>query len=217
METHTHVYILVAFLLGTKGLLLNLNQTQGPSMFERLNALEKQLADEKRQRYLLQVEYSEEKERIAELRHLQDTMNETNQKLLQDYNSDPKRFQDISTQIRGALLSIYNLDSKHNLDIQKVLDALRDVQTSLTDITSNQSDIFQLQRHFREKQNVLSNMLDAVKRNQTTNKEKIKSLRASLVSLANSQKNLQSTVNSTSNKQTSLNTQFNSKYTTVLI
>ncbi|XP_061192656.1 uncharacterized protein LOC133200859 [Saccostrea echinata] len=192
-----HLLIFSVFLLGAKGLLINRNQTHQPSVSERLDALEKQLAEEKRQRYLLQIKYDQEIEQ----------MNSTDQKLLQVYKRAPKQFQDISIQIKGALLSINNLDNRHSLEIQEVLGKLREVQTSLSDLASNQSDIINLQRHFQEKENVYNSMIDTLKRNETSNNEKLTKLQSSLTSLANTVRTLESTVNANTNKQTILQTQ----------
>lgn len=123
------ILISTLLLVGAKGLLLNLSHTHGASIEERMDSLEKQLADEKRQRYMLQIQYDQEKETIAQLKHQQDVMNETDQELLQLYDAAPKRFQDISTQIRGALLSINTLETNFGADIQNLVDALRAVQT----------------------------------------------------------------------------------------
>ena len=76
-----------------------------------MNLLEKQLADERRQNYALQIEFDQEKQKIAEVERQADAQNETDQKLLEVYYTVPKRFQDITTQIRGALLSISSLDN----------------------------------------------------------------------------------------------------------
>lgn len=194
-------------LVGTKGLLLNLNHTHGARVEERLDSLEKQLADEKRQRYILQIKYDQEKEKIAQLENQHETMNETDQELLQHYNAAPKRFQDISTQIRGALLSITTLDTKHNHDNQDLVDALKAVQTRVANLTLNQSVIANIQRHFQEKEKVLSSMIDAIRNNQNTDHVELARLKASLTSLANSQRTLQSTVNANVNKQNSLQSQ----------
>lgn len=153
---------------------------------------------------MLQIEYDQEKETIAQLKHQQDNMNETDQKLLQVYNSVPKRFQDISTQIRGALLSITALDTKHNIDKQKLVDALKAVQTRVANLTLNQFEIVNIQRHFQEKERVLSMMIDAIKHNESTGREELTRLESSLTSLANSQRTLESTVNANINQQNSL-------------
>lgn len=199
--------IFLLLLVGTKGLLLNLNHTHGASVEERLDSLEKQLADEKRHRYILQIEYDQEKEKIAQLEHQHETMNETDQELLQHYNAAPKRFQDISTQIRGALLSITTLDTKHNHDNQDLVDALKAVQTRVTNLTLNQSVIANIQRHLQEKEKALTSMIDTIKHNQSLDQEERTRLKASLTSLANSQRTLQSTVNANVNKQNSLQSQ----------
>lgn len=123
------ILISTLLLVGAKGLLLNLSHTHGARIEERMDSLEKQLADEKRQRYMLQIQYDQEKETIAQLKHQQDVMNETDQELLQLYDAAPKRFQDISTQIRGALLSINTLETNFGADIQNLVDALKAVQT----------------------------------------------------------------------------------------
>lgn len=201
------IFISTLLLISAKGLLLNLNHTHGTSIEERLDSLEKQLADEKRQRYILQIEYDQEKEKIAQLEHQHETMNETDQELLQLYNAAPKRFQDISTQIRGALLSITTLDTKHTDDIQNLLDALKAVNTRVANLTLNQSEIVNIQRHFQEKEEVLSSMIETIKHNQSTDREELTRLKASLTSLANSQRTLQSTVNVNVNKQNSLQSQ----------
>lgn len=188
-------------LVGAKGLLLNPNHTHRASTEERLDLLEKQLADEKRQRYILQIEYDQEKERIVQLKHQLDTMNDT----------DQKRFQDISTLIRGALLSINTLETNFGADNQNLVDALKTVQTKVANLTLNQSEIVNTQRHFQEKENVLSSMIDAVKHNQSTDRERLSHLKANLTSLTKSQRTLQSTVNANVNKQNSLQTQISSK------
>lgn len=198
-------------LVGTKGLLLNLNHTHGASVEKRLDSLEKQLADEKKQRYILQIEYDQEKEKIAQLEHQHATMNETDQELLQHYNTAPKRFQDISTQIRGALLSITTLDTKHNHDNQDLVDALKAVQTRVTNLTLNQSEIVNIQRHLHEKEKALSSMIDAIRNNQNMDHVELARLKASLTSLANSQRTLQSTVNANVNKQNSLQSQLSGR------
>lgn len=203
--------ILLLQLVGTKGLLLNLNHTHGASVEERLDSLEKHLADEKRQRYILQIEYDQEKEKIAQLEHQHETMNETDQELLQHYNAAPKRFQDISTQIRGALLSISTLDTKHNHDNQDLVDALKAVQITVTNLTLNQSEIVNIQRHLHEKEKALSSMIDAIRNNQNTDHVELARLKASLTSLANSQRTLQSTVNANVNKQNSLQSQLSGR------
>lgn len=205
------IFISSLLLVGAKGLLLNVNHTHGPSIEERVDSLEKQIIDEKRQRYMLQIEYDQEKETIAQLRHQLDNMNETDQELLQVYNSFPKHFQDISTQIRGALLSITALDTKHNIDNQKLVDALKAVQTRVANLTLNQSEIVNIQRHFQEKEKVLSKMIDAIKHNQSTDRDELTRLKSSLTSLANSQRTLESTVNANVNKQNSLQSQITSK------
>lgn len=203
--------IFLLLLVGTKGLLLNLNHTHGASVEERLDSLEKQLADEKRHRYILQIEYDQEKEKIAQLEHQHETMNETDQELLQHYNAAPKRFQDISTQIRGALLSITTLDTKHNHDNQDLVDALKAVQTRVTNLTLNQSVIANIQRHLQEKEKALISKIDTIKYNQSTDREELTHLKANLTSLANSQRTLQYTVNANVNKQNSLQSQITSK------
>uniref|UniRef100_K1R9N9 Baculoviral IAP repeat-containing protein 3 n=1 Tax=Magallana gigas TaxID=29159 RepID=K1R9N9_MAGGI len=205
------IFISSLLLVGAKGLLLNVNHTHGPSIEERVDSLEKQIIDEKRQRYMLQIEYDQEKETIAQLRHQLDNMNETDQELLQVYNSFPKHFQDISTQIRGALLSITALDTKHNIDNQKLVDALKAVQTRVANLTLNQSEIVNIQRHFQEKEKVLSKMIDAIKHNQSTDRDELTRLKSSLTSLANSQRTLESTVNANVNKQNSLQSQITRK------
>lgn len=208
--------IFLLLLVGAKGLLLNPNHTHRASTEERLDLLEKQLEDEKRQRYILQIEYDQEKETIAQLKHQQDVMNETNQELLQHYNAAPKRFQDISTQIRGALLSITTLDTKHNHDNQELVDALKAVQTRVANLTLNQSEIVNIQRHFQEKEKVLSSMIDTIKQNQSLDREELTRLKASLTSLANSQSTLQSTVNANVNKQNGLQSQITAIKSSVL-
>lgn len=208
METFMTFLLL---LVGTKGLLLNLNHTHGASVEKRLDSLEKQLADEKKQRYILQIEYDQEKEKIAQLEHQQETMNETDQELLQHYNAASKRFQDISTQIRGALLSITTLDTKHNHDNQDLVDALKAVQTRVANLTLNQSEIVNIQRHLKEKEKVLSSMIDALKNNQNADQVELTRLKVSLTNLANSQGTLQSTVNANVNKQNSLQSQLSGR------
>lgn len=185
-------------------------------MEERFDSLEKQLADEKRQRFILQIEYDQEKEKIAQLEYKQNVMNETDQELLQHYNAAPKRFQDISTQIRGALLSITTLDTKHNHDNQDLVDALKAVQTRVTNLTLNQSEIVNIQRHLHEKEKALSSMIDAIRNNQSTDRDGLSRLKVSLTSLANSQRTLQSTVNANANTQSSLQSQL-SKVTNPVI
>lgn len=201
------ILISTLLLVGAKGLLLNLSHTHGASIEERMNSLEKQLADEKRQRYMLQIQYDQEKETIAQLKHQQDVMNETDQELLQLYNAAPKRFQDISTQIRGALLSINTLETNFGADIQNLVDALKAVQTRVANLTLNQSEIANIQRHFKEKENILSYMIDTIKQNQSLDRQELTRLKANLTSLANSHRALQYTVNANVNKQNSLQTQ----------
>lgn len=201
------IFISTLLLIGTKGLLLNLNHTNGASIEERLDSLEKQLADEKRQGYFLQIEYDQQKEKIIQLEHQHETMNETDQELLQHYNAAPKRFQDISTQIRGALLSITTLDTKHTNDIQNLLDALKAVHTRVANLTLNQSEIVNIQRHFQEKEKTLSSKIDTIKYNQSKDREELTHLKANLTSLANSQRTLQYTVNANVIKQNSLQSQ----------
>lgn len=179
-------------------------------MEERFDSLEKQLADEKRQRFILQIEYDQEKEKIAQLEYKQNVMNKTDQELLQHYNTAPKRFQDISTQIRGALLSITTLDTKHSHDNQDLVDALKAVQITVTNLTLNQSEIVNIQRHLHEKEKALSSMIDAIRNNQSTNRDGLSRLKVSLTSLANSQRTLQSTVNANANTQNSLQSQLSS-------
>lgn len=205
------IFISTLLLVGANGLLLNVNHTHGASIEERLDSLEKQLIIEKRQRYMLQIENDQEKETIAQLRHQLKNVNETDQELLQDYNSVPKRFQDFTTQIRGALLSITALDTKHNSDNQKLVDALKAIQTRVANLTLNQSGIANIQRHFQEKEKVLSMMIDAIKHNESTDREKLIHLKSSLTSLGNSQRTLESTVNANVNKQNSLQAQITSK------
>ena len=180
-------------LVSTKGLLFHSNQTHQVSIEERVDLLEKQLADERRQKYALQIEFDQEKQKMAEMELQMDALNETDQKLLEVYNTAPKRFQDITTQIRGALLSISSLDNKHNLDIQKLAKGLNDVQTLLPNLTSNISEI---QRHFQEKGKVISLMIEDIKRNQTAHKEELARLKNSLANLASSQTSLQSRITS---------------------
>lgn len=201
------VFISTLLLIGAKGLLLNLNHTHGASIEERLDSLEKQLADEKRQRYILQIEYDQEKEKIAQLEHQQETMNETDQELLQLYNAAPERFQDISTQIRRALLSINTLETNYGTDIQNLVNTLKAVQTMVANLTLNQSEIVNIQSHLQEKEKVLSGMIDAIKHNQSTDREGVTRLKSSMASLANIQRMLESTVNSNVNKQNSLQSQ----------
>lgn len=204
------IFISTLLLVGTTGLLLNSNQTHKASMEERFDSLEKQLADEKRQRFILQIEYDQEKEKIAQLEYKQNVMNKTDQELLQHYNTAPKRFQDISTQIRGALLSITTLDTKHSHDNQDLVDALKAVQITVTNLTLNQSEIVNIQRHLHEKEKALSSMIDAIRNNQSTNRDGLSRLKVSLTSLANSQRTLQSTVNANANTQNSLQSQLSS-------
>lgn len=201
------IFISTLLLVGAKGLLLNLNHTHGTSIEDRLDSIEKQLNDEKRQRYIMQLEYDQEKEKIAQLEHQHETLNETDQELLQHYNAAPKRFQDISTQIRDALLSIATLDTKHNHDNQDLVDALKAVQTRVTNLILNQSVIANIQRHLQEKEKALTSMIDTIKHNQSLDREELTRLKASLTSLANSQRTLQSTVNANVNKQDNLQSQ----------
>lgn len=201
------ILISTLLLVGAKGLLLNLSHTHGASIEERMDSLEKQLADEKRQRYMLQIQYDLEKETIAQLKHQQDVMNETDQELLQLYDAAPKRFQDISTQIRGALLSINTLETNFGADIQNLVDALKAVQTRVANLTLNQSEIANIQRHFKEKENILSYMIDTIKQNQSLDRQELTRLKANLTSLANSHRALQYTVNVNVNKQNSLQSQ----------
>lgn len=201
------ILISTLLLVGAKGLLLNLSHTHGASIEERMDSLEKQLADEKRQRYMLQIQYDQEKGTIAQLKHQQDVMNETDQELLQLYNAAPKRFQDISTQIRGALLSINTLETNFGADIQNLVDALKAVQTRVANLTLNQSEIANIQRHFKEKENILSYMIDTIKQNQSLDRQELTRLKANFTSLANSHRALQYTVNANVNKQNSLQSQ----------
>lgn len=200
--------LFVALIVYAEGLLFNLNQTHQPSLEERVDLLEKNLADERRQKYTLQGEYDHEKQKIAEIERQLQAQNETVQILLQIYNTAPKRFQDITTQIRGALLSISSLDNKHSLDIQKLAKSLKDVQTLLSNLKSNISEI---QHHFQEKGNVLTHMIEAVTHNQATNKEELARLKTSLIGLSNKQRTLESTVNTTVVKQSHLQSQLTSK------
>ena len=188
-----------ALLVYTEGLLFNSNQTHRPTLEERMDLLEKQLTDERKQKYALQIEFDQEKQKMEEMERQMDALNETDQKLLQVYNTAPKRFQDITTQIRGALLSISSLDNKHSLDIQNLTEGLNDVQALLPNLKSNISAV---QRHFHEKGNVISLMIEDIKRNETAGKEELSRLKNTLVNLANSQTSLQSRVAS---KYTSLN------------
>lgn len=210
------IFISTLLLVGAKGLLLNLNHTHGTSIEERLDSIEKQLANEKRQRYIMQLEYDQEKEKIAQLEHQHETLNETDQELLQHYNAAPKRFQDISTQIRGALLSIATLDTKHNHDNQDLVDALKAVQTRVTNLTLNQSVIANIQRHLQEKEKALTSMIDTIKHNQSLDRQELTRLQASLTSLANSHRALQSTVNANVDKQNSLQSQITAIKSSVL-
>lgn len=122
-------------------------------------------------------------------------------------DTDQKRFQDISTQIRGALLSLNTLETNFGADNQNLVDALKTVQTKVANLTLNQSEIVNTQRHFQEKENVLSSMIDVVKHNQSTDRERLSHLMANLTSLTESQRTLQSTVNANVNNQNSLQTQ----------
>lgn len=127
-------------------------------------------------------------------------MNETDQELLQHYNAAPKRFQDISTQIRGALLSITTLNTKHNHDNQDLVDALKAVQKRVIILTLNQSEIDNIQRHLQEKEKALFSMMDTIKHNQSRDRQELTRLKA-VWPVANSQRTLQSTVNANVNKQ----------------
>lgn len=190
--------IFLLLLVGAKGLLSNLNHTNGASIEERLDLLEKQLADEKRQRYMLQIEYDQEKETVAQLKHQHDTMNDTVQ----------KHFQDISTQIRGALLSINTLETNFGADNQNLVDALEAVQTNVANLTLNQSES---QRNLEEKENSLSLMIYAMRYNQSLDREEVTHLKANVTSMDNKQRTLQSTVNANVNTQISLQSQITSK------
>lgn len=190
--------IFLLLLVGAKGLLSNLNHTHGASIEERLDLLEKQLADEKRQRYMLQIEYEQEKETVAQLKHQLDTMNDT----------DQKHFQDISTQIKGALLSINTLETNFGADNQNLVDALKAVQTNLANLSLNQSES---QSHLQEKENTLSLMIDEIRYNQSMDQEEVTHLKAIVTSLDNKQRTLESTVNANVNKQNSLQSQITSK------
>lgn len=192
------VMIFLLLLVGAKGLLLNPNHTHRASTEERLDLLEKQLADEKRQRYMLQIENEQEKETIAQLKHQLDTMNDT----------DQKRFKDISTQIRGALLSINTLETNFGADNQNLVDALKAVETNMANLTLNQSES---QRHLQEKENTLSIMIDEIRYNQSMDQEEVTHLKASVTSLDNKQRTLESTVNANVNKQNNLQSQITSK------
>lgn len=186
--------IFLLLLVGAKGLLSNLNHTHGASIEERLDLLEKQLADEKRQRYMLQIEYDQEKETVKQLKHQHDTMNDTVQ----------KHFQDISTQIRGALLSINTLETNFGADNQNLLDALKAVQTNVANLTLNQSES---QRNLEEKENILSLMIYAMRYNQSLDREEVTHLKANVTNMDNKQRKLQSTVNANANTQISLQSQ----------
>lgn len=210
------IFISTLLLVGTRGLLLNSNHTHGASIEERLGSLEKQLVDEKRQRYILQIEYDQEKETIAQLKHQHDALNETDQKLLQHYNAAPKRFQDISTQIRRALMSINTLETNFGADIQNLENALKAVQTRVANLTLNQSEIANVQRQLQKRVKVLSSMIDELKYNESTGLEGLTRLKVSMTSLDNSQRTLQSTVNANVNKQSSLQSQITAIKRTVL-
>lgn len=190
--------IFLLLLVGAKGLLSNLNHTHGASIEERLDLLEKQLADEKRQRFMLQIEYEQEKETVAQLKHQLDTINDT----------DQKHFQDISTQIKGALLSINTLETNFGADNQNLVDALKAVQTNLANLSLNQSES---QSHLQEKENTLSLMIDEIRYNQSMDQEEVTHLKAIVTSLDNKQRTLESTVNANVNKQNSLQSQITSK------
>ena len=148
------------------GLLFSSNQTHGVSIEERLTLVEKQLADEKKERYNLQREYDQEKQKIAELERQVVALNET----------APKRLQDISTQ--EALLS------RHSQDIQELREGLNDVQTFLPNLTWNISEI---QRYFQEERNVITLMIDDIKHNQTANEEELMHLKNNIASLSSTQ------------------------------
>ena len=205
--------VLAVLTVYSEGLLFYSNQTHRPSLEERMDLLEKQLADERKQKHALQIELDEEKQKIAELERQADAQNETDQKLLEVYHTVPKRFQDITTQIRGALLSISSLDNTHRLDIQKLTEGLNNVQTLLPNLTYNISEI---QGHFQEKGNVLTHMIKAIQHNQTTSKEELTRLKTSLIGLSNKQGTLESTVNNMVVKQSSLQSQLTSKYPNLL-
>ena len=160
------IICLLLLMVKIDGLLFSSNQTHGVSIEERLSLLEKQLADEKRERYNLQREYDQEKQKIAELERQIDALNET----------APKRLQDISTQ--EALLS------RHSQDIQELREGLNDVQTFLPNLTWNISEI---QRYFQEERNVITRMIDDIKHNQTANEEELMHLKNNIASLSSTQ------------------------------
>lgn len=160
------IICLLLLMLKIDGLLFSSNQTHGVSIEERLTLLEKQLADEKKERYNLQREYDQEKQKIAELERQVVALNET----------APKRLQDISTQ--EALLS------RHSQDIQELREGLNDVQTFLPNLTWNISEI---QRYFQEERNVITLMIDDIKHNQTANEEELMHLKNNIASLSSTQ------------------------------
>lgn len=160
------IICLLLLMVKIDGLLFSSNQTHGVSIEERLTLVEKQLADEKRERYNLQREYDQEKQKIAELERQVVALNET----------APKRLQDISTQ--EALLS------RHSQDIQELREGLNDVQTFLPNLTWNISEI---QRYFQEERNVITLMIDDIKHNQTADEEELMHLKNNIASLSSKQ------------------------------
>ena len=160
------IICLLLLMVKIDGFLFSSNQTHGVSIEERLTLLEKQLADEKKERYNLQREYDQEKQKIAELERQVVALNET----------APKRLQDISTQ--EALLS------RHSQDIQELREGLNDVQTFLPNLTWNISEI---QRYFQEERNVITLMIDDIKHNQTANEEELMHLKNNIASLSSTQ------------------------------
>ena len=160
------IICLLLLMVKIDGLLFSSNQTHGVSIEERLTLLEKQLADEKKERYNLQREYDQEKQKIAELERQVVALNET----------APKRLQDISTQ--EALLS------RHSQDIQELREGLNDVQTFLPNLTWNISEI---QRYFQEERNVITLMIDDIKHNRTADEEELMHLKNNIASLSSKQ------------------------------
>ena len=160
------IICLLLLMVKIDGFLFSSNQTHGVSIEERLTLLEKQLADEKKERYNLQREYDQEKQKIAELERQVVALNET----------APKRLQDISTQ--EALLS------RHSQDIQELREGLNDVQTFLPNLTWNISEI---QRYFQEERNVITLMIDDIKHNRTADEEELMHLKNNIASLSSKQ------------------------------
>lgn len=59
--------VFAVLLVYTEELLFNSNQTHIPTLEERMDLLEKQLTDERNQKYALQIEFDQEKHKMAEM------------------------------------------------------------------------------------------------------------------------------------------------------